>query len=126
MIQTPDIYAVALKMIGSLSLVLLILLGFFYGLKRFSQKEVFGSKGKLIQVLSTYYLGGKRSIVVLKVPRTFLIVGITNDQINLLAHFKEEDWPHMTPSSTIEEESSFLGTLFKASFKKIKSGDSHD
>lgn len=125
MIQTPDIYTVVLKMIGSLSMVLIILLGFFYGLKRFSQKEVFGSKGKLIQVLSTQYLGGKRSVIVLKVPKTFLIVGITNDQINLLARFKEEEWPNIASSSgNIVEDNSFLGTLFKTYFKK-KTGDGH-
>ena len=127
MIQTPDVYTVALKMFGSLGLVLMILFGFFYGLRRFSQRDVLGSKGKLIQVLATHYLGGKKSIAIFKVPGTFLVVGVSNDRINLLARFKEEDWPHIPLlGGNIDEESSFLTTLFKISSKKIKSSDGHD
>jgi flagellar biogenesis protein FliO len=111
-------------MIGSLSLAIMILLSFFYGLKRFSQKEVFGSKGKLVQVLSSHYLGGKRSVLVLKVPKTFLIIGITDNQINLLARFNEEEWPNiMSSDGDSVEENSFLGTLLK---RKPKSGGDHD
>jgi flagellar biogenesis protein FliO len=124
MIETPDAFTVALKMIGSLSLVLMILFGFFYGLKQLSQRDILGSKGKLIQVLATHYLGGKKSIAIFKIPGTFFVVGITNDQINLLACFKEEEWPQIPlPNGNVEEENSFLSTLFKTSLRNEKPGD---
>jgi flagellar biosynthetic protein FliO len=123
MIQTPDIYTVAFKMFGALGLVLLILFGFFFGLRRFVQRDVFRIKGNLIQLIATHYLGGKKNISIFKVPGTYLVVGVTNDQINLLARLKEKDWPHMpSVAHNFKDEASFLTTLLKLSSKNKKTG----
>lgn len=121
MIQTPDAYTVALKMFGALGLVLVILFGFFFGLRRFVQRDVFRIKGNLIQLIATHYLGGKKNISIFKVPGIYLVVGVTNDQIHLLARLKEKDWPY-TPSldHNFKEESSFFTTLLKISSKNKK------
>jgi flagellar biosynthetic protein FliO len=126
MIQSPDVYSVAFKMFGALGLVLLILFGFFFGLRRFVQRDVFRIKGNLIQLIATHYLGGKKNISIFKVPGTYLVVGVTNDQINLLARLKEKDWPQ-TPSleRNFKGEASFLTTLLKVSSKNKKTGADH-
>jgi flagellar biogenesis protein FliO len=126
MIQTPDIYAAAFKMIGALGVVLLILFGFFIGLRQFVQRDVFRTKGSLIQLIATHYLGGKKNISIFKVPGSYLVVGVTNEQINLLARLEEKDWPHM-PSldRNFKEETSFFTTFLKISSKNKKTGADH-
>lgn len=59
--------------------------------------------GKWIEILSQTYLGPKKSLAVVKVKDRTLLVGITEEQINLISEFDEDDSTE-TASSTFEEE----------------------
>lgn len=122
MTQSLDLYTVAFKMFGSLGFVLLIISVIFLGFKRFTRKDMTGFKEKMIQVLANYYLGNKKSIMILKVPGAILVVGVANDSINLLTHIKNEDLSQMsTDEGKAGKENLFLNTLLCLSSKKIKS-----
>lgn len=45
------------------------------------------SKGKVIETVATHYLGPKKSISVVKVCGRILVLGVSNDSINLIAQF---------------------------------------
>jgi flagellar biogenesis protein FliO len=55
-------------------------------LSRFLQKSMsrYGKAGKMIEVVSTHHLGPKKSIAVVKVAGRNLVLGISQDSINLI------------------------------------------
>ncbi|MDL1962743.1 MAG: flagellar biosynthetic protein FliO [Deltaproteobacteria bacterium] len=87
----PDLLSTVLKMIT----VLVILLGglfiVFYFLRRILKREVKGSSGKLIRVLSSSYIGVKKNISLIEIPGSILVLGITSDNIRLLAKIEDEE-----------------------------------
>lgn len=123
MTQPLDFCTVALKMFGSLSFVLLILFVVFYGIKRFSHRNLTVFKEKMIQVLATHYLGSKKSIMIMKVPGKILVVGITNDSIRLLTRLNNEDFFRVSSKENDgSTEDSFLN-MVNISSKKIVNDD---
>lgn len=126
MTQPPDLYIVALKMLGSLALVLLLVFGFFFFLKGFLQKGGRNVQNKLIQVLEVQYLGAKKNITAFKVPNGILIVGITHDSINLLAHLKDDECPDSLLYKDRSEDGTSFFNIFLRTFTKSKTtGEGH-
>jgi flagellar biogenesis protein FliO len=64
--------------------------GVMGALGRFAQANL-GKKTKMIEVLSTHYLGPKKSIVVAKVGNRTLVLGVTNESINLITQLSNGD-----------------------------------
>jgi len=89
MSHSPDMIAATLKMILSLSVVLLLL----WLLRRWIRRALPGASsaggGRLIKVLGSHYLGMKKSITLVKVPGSILVLGIGADQINLLTRIED-------------------------------------
>jgi len=81
---TPDMFTAGLKMIASLGLVLAMILGLLYGLRKMNRQRFGGSGGSQIQVLESHYMGVKKTISLVSVPGKVLVVGIAGDRINLL------------------------------------------
>jgi flagellar biogenesis protein FliO len=68
----------------------------------------FGKKGKMIEIIANHHLGPKKSIAVVRIKDRMLVVGITNEAINLISE--------MSPDGDLEsvaEESSFSNELVK-------------
>lgn len=87
---SPDLISTALKMSAALAIVLGALLVFYHFTKRILKKNVGGSKGKLIRVLENSYIGVKKSISLVEVPGAILVLGVTSDNICLLAKLENE------------------------------------
>lgn len=85
----PDLTVTAVKMVLSLVLVLAIL----WGLRRWTQHRLPQGQAadgrRLIQVLGTHYLGVKKSLTIVQVPGTILVLGISADRINLLTRIDD-------------------------------------
>ncbi|MCM2277228.1 MAG: flagellar biosynthetic protein FliO [Oligoflexia bacterium] len=60
------------------------MLGSLGRLAKGSLGRSFGSREKMIEVLSTHYLGPKKSIAVVRVGGRTLVLGVSNDSINLI------------------------------------------
>jgi len=80
----PDLISSALKMFIVLGILLGGLVIALYFTKRIMRRTG-QSKGKMIKVLANSYVGVKKSISLVEVPGSVLVLGITNDNINLLA-----------------------------------------
>lgn len=52
----------------------------------------FGKNAKMIEVVSTHYLGPKKSIAVVRVAGRLLVLGITNDSINLISQISGDQF----------------------------------
>lgn len=87
----PDLLSTALKMIIALVIVLGGLFIVFYFLKRILKRKVQGSSEKLIRVLASSYIGVKKNISLIEVPGSILVLGVTSDNIRLLAKIEDEE-----------------------------------
>jgi flagellar protein FliO/FliZ len=89
MSTSPDLIAATFKMILSLAVVLALV----WMLQRWIRRAMPGAGssggGRLIQVLGTHYLGVKKSIALVKVPGSILVLGLGGDQINLLTRIED-------------------------------------
>ena len=88
---TPDLLSTSLKMLSALGIVLGGMLVLFYFMKRYLKRDFSGSKGKLIRVLASSYIGVKKNISLIEIPGSVLVVGITNDNISLLSKIEDKD-----------------------------------
>ena len=87
----PDVVSSALQMLMALGIVLGGLLGVFYLLKRYLKRDSGGSKGQLIRVIASQYIGIKKNIALVEVPGTILVLGISNDKISLLTKIEDKE-----------------------------------
>ncbi len=89
MSYAPDLTTAAFKMVFSLAVVLSIV----WGLYRIARKKLplarGGGSGNLIQVLDSHYLGVKKSITMVQVPGSVLVLGITAEKVNLLTQIED-------------------------------------
>lgn len=88
---TPDLTMAAVKMVLSLGLVLSVLWLVYRWTRRSLPAGAAGSKGQLIKVLGSRYLGVKKSITVVQVPGTVLVLGIGGDRISLLTRIDDPE-----------------------------------
>jgi len=80
-----DVLASVVKMISSLAVVLGLMIGAAYVLKRgFQRAGAVPADEGLIRVISSHYLGPKNSIMVMEVLGSIMVIGISNNQMSLL------------------------------------------
>jgi flagellar biosynthetic protein FliO len=84
--DTISLVSSFLKMIFALAIVLGLLFGVMYFVKRFmSQVAPASDNQALINILSSRYLGPKSSIILVEVMDHVIVVGISNQQMTTLA-----------------------------------------
>lgn len=88
--EAPSMNSVVLRMVASLAAVLGVLLLCAVGGRRFLFRKG-GLKGKqrLIRVLSSSYLGPKKSLSLVEVDGERLVLGVSQNQISMLARISE-------------------------------------
>ena len=84
MITAPDAISTTLQMLMALAVVVGALLVAFYVMKRLLKRDAGGSGSPLIRVIASQYIGIKKNIALVEVPGAVLVLGISNDRINLL------------------------------------------
>lgn len=86
------------KMLGSLSGVLLLLGAVLFIAKKYVKKGGMGKlaslvkKDKSIEVVASHYLGPKKSISVVRVMGKTLVLGVTEDSINLISQLQQDEF----------------------------------
>jgi flagellar protein FliO/FliZ len=77
--------AVAIKM----AVILVVMIGCLWGISVYLKKMMKGSGGKKsgrhIRVLENCYVGVKKSISLVQVPGSVLVIGLSGDRITLLS-----------------------------------------
>lgn len=88
---SPDLTMATLKMLLSLAVVLALV----WGLSRLAKKKLpmanGGAKAGLIQVLESQCLGIKKSVTLVKVPGSVLVLGVSSDRVSLLSKIEEPE-----------------------------------
>ncbi|MFQ5482992.1 MAG: flagellar biosynthetic protein FliO, partial [Nitrospinaceae bacterium] len=79
------------KMGSTLAFVVGLMFLLFYGFKKWVLKQgVFGGKQQPIRVISTGFLGPKKSIALVEVANRVLVLGVANDHISLLSSLEDK------------------------------------
>jgi flagellar protein FliO/FliZ len=78
-----------LRMVTTLSLVLGLIFLLFFGFKKYVLKNTAFGGGKLVQVLSTNFLGPKKNIALVEVAGEILVLGVSEQNISLLTSIRE-------------------------------------
>ncbi len=91
MTYTPDLTTAALKMVFSLALVLAVVWMLYRWARRMLPAGAIGNDGRLVKVLASHHLGVKKSIMVVQVPGSVLVLGIGAEQVNLLSRIDDPD-----------------------------------
>jgi flagellar biogenesis protein FliO len=65
--------------------------GLMTSISQFARKNLGKSSKKMIEVVSTHHLGPKKSIAVVKVAGRMLVLGITDDSINLITQMNGQE-----------------------------------
>lgn len=91
--ETEDsLWESGFKMLTTLAFVVGLMFLLFYIFKKLVAKQgMFGTADKPIRVLSTGFLGPKKSIAMVEVAGRVLILGVANEQITLLSSLEDED-----------------------------------
>ena len=117
MISAPDIVSSTFKMLAALGIVLGGLLIVFYFMKRFFKRDIGGSKKQWIKVIASQYIGIKKSISLVEVPGSILVVGVSNDNISLLTKIEDK-----VVLDSLREESSRISPSFSDHLQRLTGG----
>ncbi len=90
--EGDSLWGSAFKMLSTLAFVIGLMFLVFYIFKKVVAKQgMFGTADKPIRVISTGFLGPKKSIAMVEVAGRVLILGVANDQITLLSSLEDEN-----------------------------------
>lgn len=115
------------RVIMSLGLVLGLLFGFSFFLKKFMRKTP-TKKNSQVKILTQHYLGPKKSLAIIRVAGESMLIGVTDQNINLIKTLAllDEEIPQDTPkdfSKSLDKSMNDLAGEDDAeefSFSKIK------
>ena len=80
----PDMIVTALKLIAALGVVLAMIYGAHFLSRRFVPGKMGFSRGNPIRLLASSPIGVKKTVCMVAVPGTVLVLGVTQDRIALL------------------------------------------
>ncbi len=72
------------KVVISFTLILLLISALAFGLKRTFQKKGIANKHTNIRVVTQHYLGAKKSLAIVTVAGEYILLGVTDQNINLI------------------------------------------
>jgi flagellar biogenesis protein FliO len=91
MSAAPDLTTAAFKMVGALGLVLFIVWVLYRVAKTKLPISPMGGNAKLIHVVDSQYVGVKKSIALVRIPGSVLVVGVGSDNVNLLTQIDDPE-----------------------------------
>ena len=109
----PDFTSSALTTLAALAIVLLGLGLLYVAARRFLQRGIAGPANQPIRVLSSHFVGVKKSIALVQVPGAVLVVGITSERMNLLDKIEDPVLLDQLRSGEEDEPSGFSAQLNK-------------
>lgn len=120
-----DFIASGLKMLGVLVLMIGVMAALNLYAKRMMNRRAGGRKGQRIRVLESALLGMKKSVALVQVPGSVLVLGVTGDRITLLDKIPEDRLPEAPPTGDIPHQATFKDQLGQV-IRRMTGGDSAD
>jgi flagellar biogenesis protein FliO len=124
MVEKKETNGAGTRMLTSLLLVIGLIAAGTLGFRKFAQGKginlnlPFQKQARLIEVVSTTSVGGKRSIAIVKVMDQYLVVGMGEGGMNLL----KDLGANATLDRHVEESTAGLGPTFSNTFQGVLSG----
>lgn len=113
----PDLTTAAIKMVFALTVVLLMV----WGLQRLAKSRLNNSSARspnsLIQVIGSQHIGVKKSVTMVQVPGSVLVLGVGPDSVRLLTQIEDQE----IIKGINEEKASQRELNFKDHLKRLTS-----
>jgi flagellar protein FliO/FliZ len=94
-VASPDLWMTLLKSAAMLSIVLAIVIGVLWVMKRlFYNRGGYGEHG-IIKMLASCYVAPKERILLIDVMGEKILIGVTNQSITCLANMGKAGWPEI-------------------------------
>ncbi len=87
----PDLGGSAVQMVVGLIIVLALLLGALWLLKRISQPQ--GAAAGLLRVIAGVTVGPRERVIILELGNSWLVLGVAPGQVNTLAEIPRQEMP---------------------------------
>jgi len=104
-LETVPFLSSLVKMLVALAIVLGMMIGTMYFIKKIlhSTSPAMNS-GSLIKILASRYLGPKNSILVVDVAGQIIVVGLSNQQMNVLTTISDKEVLDKLRTVSVKEE----------------------
>lgn len=103
--ETASFLSSLLKMVFSLAIVLGMMIGAMYFIKKLLHNAIPAiDRGSMIKILANRYLGPKSSIMVVDVAGQIIVVGLSNQQMTVLTTISDKDQLVKLRNMQINEE----------------------
>jgi flagellar biosynthetic protein FliO len=119
----PDFFTSAFKMFSALLLVLGILLGCFYLMRRLVHREGIAAGTKSARIIERTPIGVKKNITIVAVADRVLVLGVTHDRISLLTEIEDQDSVERLTNRESEGISASFTSHLSRLLKKARQGD---
>jgi flagellar biogenesis protein FliO len=105
------------KILSTLLVLIALAIGTIYVLKKkYGIKTSIGKGKRCLQITDHISMGAKKSIFLVKVPGKHILVGVTNDKINLITEIANEDVNNLESATTENINGSDFLSLMKKSY----------
>ncbi len=111
-----DLTAAAVKMIGVLAIILAALIGGVWLMKRYlpgAARRVGGLSTETIELLGAFSLSPKRQLTLIKVAGRVLLLGVTDQSINLITEIDDPEELARLEEGDRASQVSFAGLIRK-------------
>ena len=88
---SPEVLPAALKMITLLGAFIVFMAILVYFTKKISKSRIEGTTSELINILENKQIGIKKSVSIIQVPGKLLVLGLTNERINVLSEITDQE-----------------------------------
>ncbi len=116
----PDMLSAVFKMVASLASALALLFLIFYIVRKLSAGKTALGNEKLITILESRYLGVKKTISLVEVAGSIMVLGIAGDRISLLDKIDPDQIKNRDLFSDKTEEKRGFKEQLKSITKNIK------
>jgi flagellar protein FliO/FliZ len=89
--EKPSVVAAIAKMISALAVVIAVVYGALYLLRKLMGRRYGGANGGSLEVLQTTYVGPHKAISLVRVGRRSVLVGVTDNQISTLTELDSDE-----------------------------------
>ncbi len=89
--ETVQFGSAIIKMVGGLAVVLALVFGLAYFMRKLSGYSSLAGDGRLLKIISTHRIGPKQVIALYQVGNRALLLGISQDNITFLTDISIED-----------------------------------
>ncbi|MFH1278426.1 MAG: flagellar biosynthetic protein FliO [Candidatus Eisenbacteria bacterium] len=110
----PDVGGLAAKVVLSLVLIVVLILGASYAVRFFDGRGPAGPRAGKVRVLDRCFLAPKRALYTVRMGDRVVVVGVTDQTITPVLEFSEEEGEKLYPEPpppAMEESATFAGVL---------------